>query len=345
MKFDVWLKGEVTRGRQKILAASMDYEKARSMAWFMRANNYAPDGSIRQSSITGDWYQWWYLIEEPVRLNPSCVKCKGTMVKAGFSRGVQRWECRPCDVRALSIYKSAPCPPRSGFTRKPEEAKRVVELLLQGESVRGCADILGVSKRFVQLTKQREIGTQPILCRCGQRAGHKGWCGVRVARSLARQEFLKRWGVASFLASSEIENRGTVPVFCVGRLSRRTAIAIKRAAMRIEGEWRPLQTDDEYIALMNAMWRANRILGCIRCEHVSKHGASRRCRRCVHLDTVLRDIDFDMATSVSAVFADAREEVNRFARSLSQKRGLRPAQRLHMLLEKVSGTRNIQAEG
>jgi hypothetical protein len=62
------------------------------------------------------------------------------------------------------------------------------ELAAKGLSTREIAKRAGISKNTVQ---RWIVMLRPDSCYCGKRASHKGWCWYRVAKSPARQAFLR----------------------------------------------------------------------------------------------------------------------------------------------------------
>lgn len=83
----------------------------------------------------------------------------------------------------------------------PAKRRKVLRLLLEGQSVRGVANAVGCAKntvlRYRAVIQAAELlGDKSVhlpTCECGQPAGHRGWCAVRYAKSPKRQEFIRRW--------------------------------------------------------------------------------------------------------------------------------------------------------
>lgn len=68
-----------------------------------------------------------------------------------------------------------------------EKARLARSLILRGESVRYVASTVGIHPMTSWTLAKRvraEVGA--IQCRCGRPAGHKGWCGHRIAHSPSR---------------------------------------------------------------------------------------------------------------------------------------------------------------
>lgn len=97
----------------------------------------------------------------------------------------------------------------------PYVVTRLRGLLSNGGSERGIATELDISTNSVQRYRRIMKAEGIVLrCGCGALAGHRGWCAVRLTRSEARQEFLKRWG-----------RWRTPPLVRVSSLDRRVVLA------------------------------------------------------------------------------------------------------------------------
>jgi hypothetical protein len=74
-----------------------------------------------------------------------------------------------------------------------EKVIELKSLVTQGLGVRSVVRALGVAKGTVARYRHELISERGgvILCACGQRIGHKGWCSYRVSLSPARKAFLE----------------------------------------------------------------------------------------------------------------------------------------------------------
>jgi hypothetical protein len=101
---------------------------------------------------------------------------------------------RPYLRRAIITENGVEYSRRGGNFLPPEMIARVRDRLLSGEGSRPIAAELGISKATVWRYRGQMVaeGTE-LRCACGAPAGHRGWCSVRLSKSEARQEFLKRW--------------------------------------------------------------------------------------------------------------------------------------------------------
>lgn len=256
----------------------------------------------------------------------SCSNCRVLAKKFGFTRGVQRFRCPSCGVTFSAFY--APRTTDGKMVRKSvEKFNQVVELLMSGETIRGTASIAGVSRGTVEHYKA-QIDTSAVRCECGGTAGHRGWCASRLARSPARQRFLKRWGFGKDVAEPPLSTR--VPFFCVGVLSRKTAASVRAAVPFIDGEWQPA-TDEEFQQIRNDVWKLKQSLGCSRCGHVSAYGCSRRCRRCVRIETLIKKMEGEIACAIPEIISEQMNSLIVQIRSV----GRSPQARLLALLRRL----------
>lgn len=80
-----------------------------------------------------------------------------------------------------------------------DKVEQIVSLLEQGKGVREVAKTVGVGSYTVTkyrqewLSQRKASGLGLPLCECGEPIGHRGWCAVRYARSVARQKFVRDW--------------------------------------------------------------------------------------------------------------------------------------------------------
>ena len=83
-----------------------------------------------------------------------------------------------------------------------EKQMQIARMVLVGKSIRDIAKAVGCAKGTVQRYRDAVLAGwviygdsyfKPAPCECGRDAGHKGWCSVRYSKSIARQEFVKRW--------------------------------------------------------------------------------------------------------------------------------------------------------
>jgi len=300
------------------------------------------------------------------RLVASCLKCKGPMVRCGIqSDGIQRIICTSCNVRLQVAYSRV-------TARKSNKYRLAAYLLGAGKSVREVETMTGVPKKTVSDIRKDVMRNSDVFCGCGQEAGHKGWCSFRYDRSPARQAFMTRWGrpplelnidTINLLRSQgkpvrEIAallgvNRNTItcrlaeqraagrrlPWFCVGMFNTRAALAIRRYWLMTS----PMPSGEAFSEAMTELWKAARVSGCPSCGAVRKY-SNGQCRRCLTMRLVIQRAELAIAGTIRAFIYEAQQPLRDLVDSLSEKRGLRPAQRLQMLVEKVSGTRNIQTE-
>ena len=67
--FEKRIKRAVDSNRPRILSASGDFREPRAIAEFMREAGYEEDGPLRQSQVTGAWFQWWHRAVSPERMS------------------------------------------------------------------------------------------------------------------------------------------------------------------------------------------------------------------------------------------------------------------------------------
>lgn len=95
---------------------------------------------------------------------------------------------------------------------KSETVEAARQLLRAGISLRKVAATVHLSKVTI-LKIKKEMGQEVtgILCPCGDLAGHKGWCRIRVQESAARQKFLRdKWGKLKTASQAVCEEIDTV---------------------------------------------------------------------------------------------------------------------------------------
>lgn len=300
----------------------------------------------------------------------SCLQCRGPLVRCGLlPDGGQRLLCKPCGVRIQASYSHSRI-----YKNKVGKYRLAAYLLGMGRSIREVESLVGISKKTVNDIRKSIMRNADVLCGCGQEIGHKGWCSFRYDRSPARQAFMSRMGRPPKEVSIELINllrsqgkpvreiaallgvhRGTInlrlaeqreagrqlPWFCVGRFNLRASLAIRRYRLLSE----PLPSGDAFSETMNELWIAARDSGCPSCGAVRKQSNS-FCRRCITVRLVIERAESAIVGTIRGLINEAQQPLKEFMDSLSQKRGLRPAQRLRMLVEQVSGNeRNIQAQG
>lgn len=131
-----------------------------------------------------------------------CPECHSRDVKRhGFYRSammrVQRWACQNCGKsfrcsRKVIMYRGV----NIGLNRNKvrERAKFAIDLLIGGYSQRQvCAKAGLYGHTVAALTAElRLAGMMPTYCPCGGKAGHRGWCKDRFARSARRQAVLAK---------------------------------------------------------------------------------------------------------------------------------------------------------
>ena len=113
-------------------------------------------------------------------------------------------ECLGYAAKKNLSFQCGNCKDMSNFL-KPEKVKQVVDHVEKGESIRKTSRETGVAKNTVKsiqrivVAEKINLGEPILLCKCGQPAGHKGWCSHRLAESPKRQKFLmKQWGKLTF---------------------------------------------------------------------------------------------------------------------------------------------------
>ena len=291
------------------------------------------------------------------------------MIRYGTaSNGVQRIGCRPCGFSLLVAYSYS-----RTSTRKPHKYRLAAYLLGMGKSTREVESMIGLSKKTVNDIRKSVVSNAEIFCGCGQEAGHQGWCAFRYDRSPARQAFMTRWGrppadididlvnclraqgkpVREIAALLKVD-RNTInrhlklyrdtkrllPWFCLGSFNTRTSIAIRRYRLMHE----PVLSGESFTETMNELWKATRDAGCPKCGSVRKQSTS-ECRRCITLRLIIQRAEDEIRATIYSLIHAAQEPLREFVESLAERRGLSSAQRLNLLIRRVSGTRNIQTEG
>lgn len=254
----------------------------------------------------------------------SCLKCRGRLNRFGFDRnGCPRARCNKCGTFTTTSN------PAQRHIRSPRKHERAKEYLLQGESIRSTAQILGISKGTVERALD-EIGDIEIKCGCGDDARHQGWCSVRLARSPKRQAFLMRWGITPDFPVV-VPRRSNVPSFCVGSPHGQTAMAIERATLRsgILGDHGI--SLEGYFKASNEIWKAAKRLGCRVCGTYRKYGGQ-RCRRCTTIQKRIWDLEGDVGFSISRPIREQERAFKLFAESLANNSSLSRYQKLQELL-------------
>ena len=252
-----------------------------------------------------------------------CIECRGPMVKAGLlDDGIQRIICTPCRVRLQVSYSRM-------RVRKTSKGRLAAYLLGAGKSIREVARMSGISKKTVNDIRKDVMRNSDVLCGCGQEAGHNGWCSFRYDRSPARQAFMARMGRPPKEISIEIinllreqgktwsevalllgVNRNTInrrraeyksmgrtaPWFCIGTMSTRTAIAIRRYYLMFEPV-PGVATGEDWQKAMNELWKAARDLGCPSCGVVRKQ-SNGTCRRCLTIRRAIQQVEWAVAGTI-----------------------------------------------
>lgn len=284
------------------------------------------------------------------------------MIRYGYAaNGAARIACRPCGVslNAEQTYSRL-------SVRKPTKYRLAAYLLGAGKSTREVESMIGISKKVVNDIRRSIFQNTDVLCGCGQEAGHRGWCSFRYDQSPARQATMARMGrppktinvelvkllraqgqpfreIAALLGVNratiyrkleEDHERGRMPPwFCVGILNKRAALAIKRLELMEQ----PIESGEAFSNAMSEVWKAARDSGCPKCGAVRKL-SNGECRRCITIRIIIHQAESEIAGTVRAFIFEAQRPFREFANSLAKRRGLQPAQRLQMLLEKVHGT-------
>ncbi len=77
----------------------------------------------------------------------------------------------------------------------PYRAAQLQEKIVAGVSMRNLAVLFQVSINTVARYKRLVLndGAEIAACKCGEPAGHKGWCSYTLEKSKARQNFLQGW--------------------------------------------------------------------------------------------------------------------------------------------------------
>lgn len=96
---------------------------------------------------------------------------------------------------ALASIRSAllAAPPTGPNNCSTAEIQRIIQCFLNGVPIREAVRKLGISRKTVRKYYRQFPSELQPRCRCGQVAGHQGWCSERVAGSPKRQDFLKRF--------------------------------------------------------------------------------------------------------------------------------------------------------
>jgi len=71
-----------------------------------------------------------------------------------------------------------------------EKQDNIIHLFSEGLSIAKVMSIEGVAKETARRYRTLLFNDSVILCPCGAKAGHRGWCSHRLASSPARQKFL-----------------------------------------------------------------------------------------------------------------------------------------------------------
>lgn len=137
----------------------------------------------------------WYCVFCPVEFTdpPWCIKCHSTTRSYGHDRnGFRRWMCYSCSVVFSNQYLSE-FDIIEGSIRKAHALAAAIPLFQQGLTVRTVGDLVGVSKHTAMKFRRIAMRQADCRCKCGQSAGHRGFCWWRYQNSSKRQEFMKRW--------------------------------------------------------------------------------------------------------------------------------------------------------
>ena len=122
-----------------------------------------------------------------------CSACNVKPSKCGHTaKGTQRYRCSNPDCRRFKIPFVFGRDRNYGNHRLDQDKlNHIVKLLQSGESIRHTAELAKANVHTVRrIHREFEIA---VACPCGEPANHQGWCKVRLARSPARQEFLRQW--------------------------------------------------------------------------------------------------------------------------------------------------------
>lgn len=104
---------------------------------------------------------------------------------------------------SLEIFKkfdifSIPPGAYQGTPERKARYQKIGLLVLLGYGTRTIAAATGVSKNTVKKIRDYirvhdNIGHNILSCECGKERDHKGWCSWRFKRSIARQEYCKKF--------------------------------------------------------------------------------------------------------------------------------------------------------
>lgn len=82
--------------------------------------------------------------------------------------------------------------------KSAEEIAQIKRLVLLGNGIRSVRIQTGAASATIQYYRKELIFEaafqgKDILCKCGKKIGHRGWCSPKLERSPKRIEFLKKW--------------------------------------------------------------------------------------------------------------------------------------------------------
>lgn len=158
----------------------------------------APWCVICRLRMKGNGQGWYCRTCESLHLeeNPWCVKCRKRTKAYGVTRdAVQRWMCNWCSVSFLGtrVSKSSIVGEYPDMVRKVAKLDEAIPLFRSGCSTREVMKRIGVSNGTANKFRRIALKDFNARCKCGEQAGHRGWCYWRFQHSPKRQEFMKQW--------------------------------------------------------------------------------------------------------------------------------------------------------
>lgn len=126
--------------------------------------------------------------------NPWCMKCRKRTKAFGVTRdAVQRWMCNWCSTTFSGSRPKTTSGEYPDFVRKVDKLDESIPLFRDGRSTRDVMRIVGISNATANKFRRIALKDFDARCKCGEPAGHRGWCWWRFQNHPKRQEFMKRW--------------------------------------------------------------------------------------------------------------------------------------------------------
>lgn len=93
-------------------------------------------------------------------------------------------------------------------------------------------------------------------------------------------------------------------------------------------------------------WKENNSSPCIQCGGPRRSVTPGHCRRCYRLNALITNSEYEVLSIIPSIIAESHRELKSFIGALSNNRRLQPAERLRLLIERVSSgtTRTVTTQ-